>query len=104
MIDWPSIKANRRSTVALVAAAIAFFLVQSLAAVHASKYGVAPHAHHGQVCVLSLAAPGGGKAVAPAAFVLFFVLSFAVFIAPPTQTAPAAKPAFRPVSRGPPSV
>ncbi len=104
MINRLSIRANKRAFAALVAASFVFALVQSVAAAHAVKFGTAPHTHQGQVCVLSLAAPGGDKAAAPSPFVLFVALAFTALIAPPSRTAPATKPVPRPVSRGPPSI
>lgn len=56
----------------LIAAVAAFALSQIITAAHAAKYGDGPHDHGGQVCVLSLTAPGGDKVIAAAAVSLAF--------------------------------
>ncbi len=92
-----------RSNAALIAAVIAFAFSQVLIVAHTAKYGDGPHDHHGQACVLSLAAPGGDKIIAAASFVFAAIASIWRISHQAEQTAPArvAIRAARP--RGPPS-
>ncbi len=89
---------------ALIVAVAIFTLVQIFVSVHAAKYGDGPHDHFGQACVLSLAAPGGDKFVASAAFV-FAAAALTMwrvrFAAP--QTAPALVRIRASHPRGPPN-
>jgi len=65
-----------RFAVLLIAAVAIFVVSQVLISAHTAKYGAGPHDHGGQVCVLSLAAPGGDKLIASAAFVVAVTFSF----------------------------
>ena len=92
-----------RAGAALVAAVIALLASQILVSAHAAKYGDGPHKHDGQVCVLSLAAHGGEKAIANAAFALVVIVAVwrAGAQVAQTERAVIAIRAARP--RGPPS-
>jgi hypothetical protein len=59
----------------MAAAIVAFVFSQIVIAAHTAKYGDGPHEHAGQVCLLSIAAPGGVKAISNTA------ITFAVFVA-----------------------
>ena len=87
----------------LVAALAAFAFSQIVISVHAAKYGDGPHKHDGQVCVLSLAAPSGEKAISNTVFALVVVI--AVWRAGPLfmQTERAAIAVRAANARGPPS-
>lgn len=104
MSDLRSILASSRTRAALIAAALAFALAQIVIVAHAAKYGDAPHDHDGQACVLSLAAPGGDKTLATAAFIFIGVVAVwrAADQVAQTELARIAVRAARP--RGPPSL
>jgi len=92
-----------RAGAAIIAAVIALLASQVIISAHAAKYGDGPHKHDGQVCVLSLAAHGGEKAIANAAFALVVIVAVwrAGAQAAQTERAAIAVRAARP--RGPPS-
>lgn len=94
---------RKHAGAALIAAVFALLASQALISAHAAKYGDGPHQHDGQVCVLSLAAPGGDKAIAATAFALTVIL--AVWRAGPfaAQTERAALKVRAARPRGPPS-
>lgn len=93
-----------RSGAALVAAVIALALSQILLSAHAAKYGDGPHDHNGQVCVLSLAAPGGDKLIATAAFVFAAFLAVWRIFCQSAESVCARIAVRAPQSRGPPSL
>lgn len=104
MADLKKIFGKSRARAALIAAALAFALAQIMIVAHAAKYGDGPHEHNGQVCVLSLAAPGGDKTIAAAVFV--FVGIAAVWrVADQIAQSELARIAVRAAKpRGPPSL
>ncbi len=61
----------------LIAAVTVFALSQIIASAHAAHFGDEPHEHNGQVCVLSLVAPGSDKLTASGVFAL--TVSFAIW-------------------------
>lgn len=88
----------------LIVAAIAVVFSQIVIVAHVAKYGEGPHQHNGQICVLSLAAPGGHKLIETASFSLVVVLAvwrIALSFAQ-TKSAPVLVRAAKP--RGPPSL
>lgn len=99
----PHIFWRSRAGAMLIAAVAAFAFSQILISVHAAQFGDGPHDHGGQACVLSLAAPGGDKAIAAAAAILavFAGIWFAGLGPSQTERAAIAIRSARP--RGPPS-
>lgn len=95
---------RNRAGAILIAAVVAFALSQLFAAVHASKYGDGPHEHNGKACVLSLAAPGGDKAVANTAAALIAVLAVWRISGAVAQTERARLVVRAARPRGPPSL
>ena len=95
---------RNRAGAMLIAAVAVFALAQIVISVHAAKYGDGPHEHNGKACVLSLAAPGGDKAVINAAAA--FIVAVAVWrigdAVAQTERARLVVRAARP--RGPPSL
>ena len=87
----------------LVAAILAIFAFQTLVVVHDAKFGEEIHKHDGKVCVLSLVAHNGDKAIAANAVVLTVVVAIwrAGALVAQTERAAIAVRAARP--RGPPS-
>lgn len=96
--DWRS-----RIGVMLIAAAAAFAFSQILLSAHAAKYGDGQHDHGGQACVLSLAAPGGDKAIAAATAMVALFAGLWVAGLGPAQTERAAISIRASRPRGPPS-
>lgn len=92
-----------RAGAALIAAVFALLASQIIISAHAAKYGDGPHKHDGQVCVLSLAAPGVDKAIANAAFALVVVVAVWCAGAQVAQTERAAIAVRAAKPRGPPS-
>ena len=97
--DWRS-----KSRVALLAAVLALAFSQILLGAHAAKYGDDPHDHFGQACVLSLAAPGGDKAVGAASFVLLASITLFGLVLFAHQKEPARVKIRAARSRGPPNL
>ena len=87
----------------LVAAILAIFAFQTLVVVHDAKFGEEIHKHDGKVCVLSLIAHNGDKAVASTAFVLTVIVAVWRAGAQVAQTERAAIAIRAARPRGPPS-
>jgi hypothetical protein len=94
---------RERAGPVLIAAILAIFAFQTLVVVHDAKFGEEIHKHDGKVCVLSLVAHNGDKAIAATAFVMTVIVAMwrAGAHVAQTERAAIAVRAARP--RGPPS-
>ena len=88
----------------LIAAALSLVASQILIASHAAHDGHDPHDHYGQSCVLCLAAPGGDKIIAAAAFAFVTIIAFWRIAAGASQTERARIAVRAAKPRGPPSL